>query len=568
MKILEQVAQEGGIKKLNIEQLELLSDEIRSVIVDSVLVNGGHLSSNLGVVELVVALHYVFDFPKDKLIFDVGHQCYAHKILTGRLDGFAHLRRSKGVAGFPKREESDYDVANTGHASTSLSIACGLSRAMHDCEIISVVGDGAMTGGLIYEALNDIAVSKNKQIVIINDNKLSISYNQGFVSYYLSRLSKDQDGKSLQDIGIDFYGSIDGHDFNQLIEALRYARESTTSVVIHVNTVKGKGYAPSEQDPVAYHGYSTTSPQKTFSSVFGDKIVDLASKNPDIWAITAAMKEGVGLNEFARLYPQRFVDVGIAEGHAVTMASGLALGGKRPIFAVYSSFLQRAFDNLLHDVCLNDLPVTVCLDRSGIVGGDGETHQGIYDVSFLGCMPNIVVMQPKDYVELEDMMDFAITLNHPTVIRYPKGDIQVKYDSHQAIELGKYEFLRYAQSNTLTLVAGGATVLQQAYNAVIKAEELGYNVNLINARFVKPIDEQSLTLIKDTTVVVLEDNVNRGSLGEAIGNFYSMHGLDTHVKAVNLGDGTHSQADKCEILADYGLDCKSVLDLIVTHNAH
>lgn len=568
MKILEQVTKEGGVKKLNTRQLELLSDEIRGVIVDSVLVNGGHLSSNLGVVELVVALHYVFDFPKDKLIFDVGHQCYAHKILTGRLDGFARLRRSKGVAGFPKREESDYDVANTGHASTSLSIACGLSRAMHDCEIISVVGDGAMTGGLIYEALNDIAVNKNKQIVIINDNKLSISYNQGFVSYYLSQLSKSQEGKSLQEIGLDFYGSIDGHDFNQLIKALQYAKESTTSVVIHVSTVKGKGYAPAEQDPVAYHGYSTSSLQKTFSSTFGDKIVDLASKNQDIWAITAAMKEGVGLNEFARLYPDRFVDVGIAEGHAVTMASGLALGGKRPIFAVYSSFLQRAFDNLLHDVCLNDLPIIICEDRSGIVGEDGETHQGIYDVSFLACMPNIVVMQPKDYLELDDMMDFALSLDHPTVIRYPKGDIKTIYDSHTAIELGKYEFLRYSKTNTITLIAGGATVVEQAYDAVTEARKQGYNVNLINARFVKPIDLDALDLVKDTTVVVLEDNVRRGSLGEAIGNFYANRNLGTHVIELNLGDGTHSQAGKGEILADYSLDCKSILDFIVTHYAH
>ena len=568
MKILEQVTQEGGVKKLNIEQLEQLSGEIRNVIVESVLAGGGHLSSNLGVVELVVALHYVFDFPKDKLIFDVGHQCYAHKILTGRLDGFARLRRSNGVAGFPKREESEYDVANTGHASTSLSIACGLARAQCEGEIISVVGDGAMTGGLIYEALNDIAVSKNKQIVIINDNKLSISYNQGFVSYYLSQLSKSQEGKSLQEIGLDFYGSIDGHDFNQLIKALQYAKESTTSVVIHVSTVKGKGYAPAEQDPVAYHGYSTTSPQKSFSSTFGDKIVDLASKNHDIWAITAAMKEGVGLSEFARLYPDRFVDVGIAEGHAVTMASGLALGGKRPIFAVYSSFLQRAFDNLLHDVCLNDLPVIICEDRSGIVGEDGETHQGIYDVSFLACMPNIVIMQPKDYLELDDMMDFALTLNHPTVIRYPKGDIKTTYDSHATIELGKYEFLRYSKTNTLTLIAGGATVVEQAYNAVIEAQKLGYNVNLINARFVKPIDQEALNAVKDTTVVVLEDNVQRGSLGEAIGNFYASSDLGTHVIALNLGDGTHSQADKGEILADYSLDSKSILDFIVTHYAH
>ncbi|MGN0789713.1 MAG: 1-deoxy-D-xylulose-5-phosphate synthase [Christensenellales bacterium] len=567
MDILQQVTHGGDVKQLNNDQLIRLCDEIRETIVDSVLVNGGHLSSNLGVVELVVALHYVFDFPKDQLIFDVGHQCYAHKILTGRLDGFARLRHSNGVAGFPKREESVYDSVNTGHASTSLSVACGLSRALENTNVISVVGDGAMTGGLIYEALNDVAVNRNKQIIIINDNKLSISYNQGFVSYYLSQLSKNHNTETLQSIGIDFYGNVDGHDFDQLMPALQYAKQSKQSVIIHVNTIKGKGYAPSEADPVAYHGYSTTSPQKTFSSAFGDKIVSLAGKNPNIWAITAAMKEGVGLSEFAIRYPERFVDVGIAEGHAVTMASGLALGGKRPIFAVYSSFLQRAFDNLLHDVCLNDLPVTICEDRSGIVAGDGETHQGIYDVSFLACMPNIVIMQPKDYLELDDMMDFALTLDHPTVIRYPKGDVKVNYDVHQRVELGKFEILRYDSSNSLTLVAGGATVVEQAYTAVKEAEKLGYKVNLINARFIKPLDEDTLNLVKDTTVVVLEDNVQRGSLGEAIGNYYAMQGSNTETIAVNLGDSVHSQADKAEILADYGLDCDGIVNLIVNHYA-
>lgn len=568
MDILQQVTRGGDVKQLNHDQLKRLCDEIRETIVDSVLVNGGHLSSNLGVVELVVALHYVFDFPKDQLIFDVGHQCYAHKILTGRLDGFSRLRRSDGVAGFPKREESVYDSVNTGHASTSLSVGCGLSRALDNTNVISVVGDGAMTGGLIYEALNDVAVNRNKQIIIINDNKLSISYNQGFVSYYLSQLSKNHNNDSLQSIGIDFYGNVDGHDFDQLIPALQYAKQSKQSVLIHVNTIKGKGYAPSQADPVAYHGYSTTSSQKTFSSTFGDKIVQLASKNPNIWAITAAMKEGVGLNEFALRYPERFVDVGIAEGHAVTMAIGLALGGKKPIFAVYSSFLQRAFDNLLHDVCLNDLPVTICEDRSGIVAGDGETHQGIYDVSFLACMPNIVIMQPKDYIELDDMMDFALTVNHPTVIRYPKGDVKVDYDVHQRVELGKFEVLRYDSSNSLTLIAGGATVVEQAYTAVKEAEKRGYQVNLVNARFVKPLDEATLNLVKDTTVVILEDNVQRGSLGEAIGNYYAECGSNTKTIAVNLGDSVHSQADKAEILADYGLDSEGIVNLIIDHDAH
>ncbi|MGN0771707.1 MAG: 1-deoxy-D-xylulose-5-phosphate synthase [Christensenellales bacterium] len=564
MDILEHVANSDDVKKLNREQLVELSQSIRKLIVDTVLQKGGHLSSNLGVVELVVALHYVFDFPKDKLIFDVGHQCYAHKILTGRKAEFANLRHSDGVSGFPKREESEYDVANTGHASTSLSIACGLARALKDCNIVSIVGDGAMTGGLIYEALNDVAACRQKQIIIVNDNKLSISYNNGYISYYLSGLDKTEGKRrfSLAKMGIDFYGSIDGHDFSALIPALEYAKQAESTVMIHVNTVKGKGYAPSENDPVAYHGYSTTSPKKTFSNVFGSKIVDIAKSNPNVWAITAAMKEGVGLTQFQQIFPQRFVDTGIAEGHAMTMASGLALGGKRPVFAVYSSFLQRAFDNLLHDVCLNDLPVIVCIDRAGIVSGDGETHQGIYDVSYLSCMPNLIIMQPKDYRELEDMLDFAMEQNHPVAIRYPKGEIKTQYNHNQPISLGKFEMIEYSPDNKVTLIGCGATVMEQAYLASKQANADGYNVNLVNARFVKPIDADLLNSIKDTTIVVLEDNVGRGSLGEVIGNYYNSISSNTCVIAKNLGDSTHVQADCSEILSDYGLDCQSICRLI------
>lgn len=558
MSILDQIDTSSDVKKLNIDQLQCLSGDIRALIVKSVLQNGGHLSSNLGVVELVVGLHYVFDFPKDKLIFDVGHQCYTHKILTGRKEGFKRLRQSDGVSGFPKFQESEYDIANTGHASTSLSIACGLSRALTDSQIISILGDGAMTGGLICEALNDISFGCNKQIIIINDNKMSISENESYTSYFLSKLDNMSKSNSLNRIGVTYYGSINGHDFEQIIKALEFAKKSNKTVIIHAVTQKGRGYQPAEDDPVGYHGYSTSQSANSFSKVFGQKLCKMADENNNIWAITAAMKDGVGLNKFAQKYKDRFVDVGIAEAHAMTMASGLALGGKRPYFAVYSSFLQRAFDSLLHDICLNNLPVTVCIDRAGIVSNDGETHQGIYDVSFLRCMPNICIMQPKDYVELEDMLEFSQQCDCPVAIRYPKGESKLEFQTHLPIQMGKFEKLIYDKNNEVTLVAGGALMNEQAIQASEILSKNNISVNVINARFVKPLDYATLDEIKDTKIVVLEDNASCGGLWSAMLEYYDQTNSKVSLFAKNLGDNTYMQASTQEILKEHQLDAQSI----------
>ena len=567
MNLLDNIKQSSDVKKLKIAQLPILAQECRELIINTVMKNGGHLASNLGVVDLVIGVHYVFNFPTDKLIFDVGHQCYTHKILTGRKDKFSTLRQGGGLSGFPKREESKYDTANTGHASTSLSLACGLSRANENAQIISILGDGAMTGGLVCEALNDLAFDKqkHKQIILLNDNKMSISENVGYISHYLGELNdfkKKGIPAPFSEFGLDYYGSIDGHNYTEIIKALQAAKESTKSILIHVRTKKGKGYLPAEEDPVSYHGYSTGSSQTTFSSVFGDKICSLAKNNKDIWAITAAMKTGVGLNEFAKLYPDRFVDVGIAEGHGMTMAAGLALGHKKPYFAVYSTFLQRAFDNLLHDVCLNNLPVTICLDRSGIVSSDGETHQGIYDVSFLRCMPNIVIAQPKDYAELEDMLDFSINANYPLVIRYPKGAISTTYTKHDKIELGKFEKLIYNKENSISLIASGATMVEQAYIAAQKLKEKNINVNVINARFVAPLDEQMLKELSNTTIITLEDNTAKGSFGAAVCEFFASNRIISNIYSKNLGTKPDSQDSKNHILEEHKLDALSICNFI------
>ncbi len=562
MSILDKINTSNDVKKLNINQLEELSGDIRELIVNSVLQNGGHLSSNLGVVELVVGLHYVFDFPKDKLIFDVGHQCYTHKILTGRKEGFRRLRQSDGVSGFPKFQESEFDTANTGHASTSLSIACGLARALTDSQIISILGDGAMTGGLICEALNDISFGSNKQIIIINDNKMSISENETYTSYFLSRLDSLTKSNSLNRIGVKYYGSIDGHNFDEIIKALEWAKESEKTVIIHAVTQKGKGYKPAEDDPVGYHGYSTSISSNSFSKVFGQKLCKMADENEDIWAITAAMKDGVGLNDFAQKHKERFVDVGIAEAHAMTMSSGLALGGKRPYFAVYSSFLQRAFDNLLHDICLNNLPVIVCIDRAGIVSNDGETHQGIYDVSFLRCMPNICIMQPKDYVELENMLDFSIKCNCPVAIRYPKGESKYTWQVHEPIQMGKFEKISFDADNKVTILAGGALMNEVAMNAAERLASKNINVNVINARFVKPLDSDMLDEIKNTKIVVLEDNASCGGLWSAVLEYYAQSNAGVEIFAKNLGDNTYIQASTAEILKEHNLDALSIVDFV------
>lgn len=569
--MLEKIERSEQVKTLTHEQMTQLASDLRAEIVHAVMINGGHLSSNLGVVELTIALHYVFDFPKDRLIFDVGHQCYAHKMLTGRRSGFARLRSDGGVAGFPKRSESRYDAFDSGHASNSLSVGCGMARADResDRQIISLLGDGAMTGGLVFEALNDIRTNHNKQILILNDNDMSISKNVGYVSEILSLIRK-RNGISFvpsELTNIDYIGVIDGHDLNALIDALRRAKESPRSVFVHVVTEKGKGYALAESDPAKYHGYSCHSDGNVgFSSVVGNKLTQLALQDERIFAVTAAMEDGTGLEPFKKAVPERFVDVAIAEGHAMTMCAGLAAEGKKPYFAVYSTFLQRAFDNLLHDVCLGDYPVTVCLDRSGIVAGDGSTHQGIYDVAFTRALPNLTIACPKDASETERMLEWSVTYDHPLIIRYPKSTAGTSYATHTQIALGKWEKL-IDEGNDLVLLASGAAMVEQAMSAARILREADIRVDVINARFVRPLDIELLDEISRCTIVTLEDNVKTGGFGSAVCEYYNEREIraDLHIKALTEDIQPHGSTEY--LFARNGLDAEGIARYCAELNA-
>lgn len=562
MKLLDNINSPKDLKSLSIDQLYQLAQELREVIINTVFKNGGHLASNLGVIELIIAIEYVFNLPKDKLIFDVGHQCYAHKLLTGRYKEFSTLRQTNGISGFPRREESIYDTTSTGHASTALSIACGLVRSNIEGNIISLIGDGSLTGGLSYEALNDMATLRQKQIIILNDNDMSISKTVGYISRYLNGVHGG--GDAFGEYGLNYLDNIDGHNIEDLISALTYAKSSKRSIVLHVRTIKGKGLTEAELDPERYHGYSPKHWDKpSFSKIMGAKLSKMAEKDKDIFAITAAMEEGTGLEVFEKAHKNRFIDVGICEAHAATMASGLALGGKKPYFAVYSTFMQRAFDSILHDICLSNLNVTFCVDRAGIVSGDGETHQGIYDVSFLRLMPNMVIASPKDSVELENMLEFSQKHEGPLTIRYPKGNIRIEYSIHEPIELGKWEYLNRNDDSDVVILATGATCVSVASHAIEFLQQDGINPTLINARFVKPLDSEVLNAIKGKKIVTLEDNVISGSFGSAVAEYYvqnNIYNVNLHILGIN--DKILKNASQQDLLEQNGLDSYSVRDFI------
>ena len=562
MKLLDNINSPKDLKSLSIDQLYQLAQELREVIINTVFKNGGHLASNLGVIELIIAIEYVFNLPKDKLIFDVGHQCYAHKLLTGRYKEFSTLRQTNGISGFPRREESIYDTTSTGHASTALSIACGLVRSNIEGNIISLIGDGSLTGGLSYEALNDMATLRQKQIIILNDNDMSISKTVGYISRYLNGVHGG--GDAFGEYGLNYLDNIDGHNIEDLISALTYAKSSKRSIVLHVRTIKGKGLTEAELDPERYHGYSPKHWDKpSFSKIMGAKLSKMAEKDKDIFAITAAMEEGTGLEVFEKAHKNRFIDVGICEAHAATMASGLALGGKKPYFAVYSTFMQRAFDSILHDICLSNLNVTFCVDRAGIVSGDGETHQGIYDVSFLRLMPNMVIASPKDSVELENMLEFSQKHEGPLTIRYPKGNIRIEYSIHEPIELGKWEYLNRNDDSDVVILATGATCVSVASHAIEFLQQDGINPTLINARFVKPLDAEVLNAIKGKKIVTLEDNVISGSFGSAVAEYYvqnNIYNVNLHILGIN--DKILKNASQQDLLEQNGLDSYSVRDFI------
>lgn len=566
--MLEKINSPEDLKKLNIEEKEQLAKEIREYILKVVSENGGHLASNLGVVELTIALHSVFNVPTDKIVWDVGHQTYVHKILTGRREELKTIRKLDGLAGFPKTNESECDCFNTGHSSTSISAALGMARA-RDLEgknnsVIAVIGDGALTGGMALEALNDTGYSNTKMTVILNDNEMSISKNVGGLNMFLSKLrTKKLYTKSnlsakkvilkipvvgrpfvklvqrvkrsikqliipkmfFEDIGFTYLGPVDGHNIEQLQNIMQLSKQVEAPVLIHVLTKKGKGYKIAEENPDKFHATSpfdieTGKPKKEkkpdYSKVFGEKIVEMAKKDSRIVAITASMKDGTGLTKFQKEFPNRFFDIGIAEQHALGMAAGMAKEGMIPIVPIYSSFYQRAYDQVIHDIALQNLPVIMCVDRAGVVGADGETHQGTLDMAFFRIVPNLTIMAPKDFKELEDMLEFAVKLNKPVVIRYPRGgEENTKFEKHEELKLGKAEILK--EGKDITIIAIGKRVAK-AMEIAEKLKENEIDVEVINARFLKPLDKETIkqSIEKTQNVITMEDGTEINGLGTAV----------------------------------------------------
>ena len=611
-KILDRIDNPKDTKRLTEKEKIQLAEEIREEMVETVSKTGGHLASNLGVVELTIALHSVFDLPEDKIVWDVGHQTYVHKMLTGRREKMKTLRSLNGIAGFPKTKESIYDDFNTGHSSTYISAALGMARARDlnnkDNHVIAVIGDGALTGGMALEALDDAGSSKTRLIVILNDNEMSISKNVGGISRFLTRIRTKKFYKKsnncirkllekipkfgpfvihiarrikysikqlmipnmfFEDLGFKYLGPVDGHDIERVEWILNLAKKEKEPVVVHIITKKGKGYKPAEENPDSFHaigsfnketGKLIKTKEKDYSQVFGDKLVELAEKNEKIVAVTAAMADGTGLKEFRKKYPKRFFDVGIAEQHAVCMAAGMAKEGLIPVVPIYSSFYQRAFDQVIHDVCMQNLPVVMCVDRAGLVGQDGETHQGMFDLSFFNLIPNITIMAPKDFKELEEMLEFAISLKAPVVIRYPRGteSKKIKFDKQEKIELGKSEIL--TQGEDITIVAIGKMVAK-AFEVKEELEKEGKTAEVINARFLKPFDEQTVinSMKKTKNIITLEDNTIIGGLASKVEELISKNKEDNiQFKAFGLPD-TFIEHGKVEELEEmYKLDAKSI----------
>lgn len=613
--ILDRIKTPYDLKGLSIEQLERLCQEIRTEIIEVVSKNGGHLSSNLGVVELTVAIHYVFDLPRDKLVWDVGHQSYAHKLLTGRKEYFHTLRQFEGLSGFPKREESPYDMFDSGHSGTSISSALGMAEALRKKgekgKVLAVIGDGSLTSGLAYEGLNQVGHLERDLIVILNDNEMSISPNVGAISSYLNRLMTGQFvnrfrneiktfletlpgvGKSVfrfvkqaeeslkglfmpgllfEELGLKYIGPIDGHRLDYLIETFQNIKKLTGPILVHVITKKGKGYGPAERNPSLFHSTSpfridTGEPIKgpennppTYTEVFGQTLCKLAKENDRLIAITAAMQTGTGLEEFSRRYPDRFYDIGIAEQHAVTFAAGLALEGMRPVVAIYSTFLQRAYDQIVQDVCLQNLPVVFALDRGGIVGEDGPTHHGLFDFSYLRHIPNITIMVPKDENEFQHMIKTALELQGPVAFRYPRGrSVGVKREEDlRSIEIGRGELLR--EGKDILILAIGSTVYP-SINAAQRLSEIGISAAVINSRFLKPLDENLICEWAERVgkILTVEENVIKGGFGSAILELLEERGLfSIRVKRLGIPDIFIEHGPQSILREKYGIDEKGI----------
>lgn len=587
--MLEKIQKPNDIKKIPADQLPALAEEIREFIIESLSKTGGHLASNLGVVELTIAMHRVFDLPKDKLIWDVGHQSYTHKILTGRKDGFETLRREGGISGFPKRSESDCDVFDTGHSSTSISAGVGYVRARElkkeNYSVVSIIGDGALTGGMAYEALNNAASLKSNFIIVLNDNEMSITENVGGMSSYLSglrtasaytgfkmdvtkalnripgigpgmvdamRKTKSSikqiiiPGMLFEDMGLTYLGPVDGHNIPQLIKTFQEAKRFEGPILVHVLTQKGRGYEPAMRHPARFHGagpfdVKTGLPvgksNPTYTDVFSTVMRKMGDRRKDVAAVTAAMMTGVGLKRFSNMFPDRCFDVGIAEEHAVTFAAALSLGGITPVVAIYSSFLQRAYDQIMHDVCMQNLHVVFAIDRAGLVGYDGETHHGIFDLSYLGSMPNMTILAPKNLWELSDMIKFAVDYDGPIAVRYPRGEAYAGLKEFRVpICLGKSEVI-HEGSRVALLAVGSMVKMAEEVQKQLK-ERMDMDAALVNARFVKPIDEELLRSFADTyeLVVTLEENVKDGGFGERVLAFAEEEDLPFGVEIIALPD--------------------------------
>ena len=615
--LLDSIQKANDIKKIKEKDLDSLAAEIRQFLIEKISVSGGHLGSNLGAVELTMALHLSLDLPTDKIVWDVGHQSYTHKILTGRREGFETLRKFGGMSGFPKRKESDCDSFDTGHSSTSISAGLGLAQARdllgERHTVVSVIGDGSLTGGMAYEALNNAAHLDTNFIVILNDNNMSISENVGGVSTYLNSIRTDakyldlkdsiyyrllempkygqasvkkiQNAKNgikqlmipgmfFEDMGIKYLGPVDGHDIKALRRVITEAKRVKGAVIIHVITQKGRGYTPAERHPARFHGaepfdIETGIPKNphtkaNYTDVFATVMNKMAEKNDKLVAITAAMPDGTGLKRFRNRYPERFFDVGIAEEHAVTFAAGLAAGGLRPVVAIYSSFLQRAYDQILHDVCIQNLPVTFAIDRAGLVGSDGETHQGIFDFSFLSSIPNMHIMAPKNKWELADMMKYAVSFEGPIAIRYPRGE---SYDGleeyRQPIAYGKAEWIY--QEKEIALVAVGSMV-KTAEQVRLRLKEEGYaDCSLLNARFVKPIDEETILDAAGThsLLVTMEENVLSGGFSEKVIDLMEANGNPAEVLPITLPDEYVEHGNVELLKKEVGIDTESIVRKIL-----
>lgn len=613
--LLEKIENPNDIKKIRKEDYGALAEEIRQFLIEKISVTGGHLGSNLGAVELTMALHLSLDLPDDKVIWDVGHQSYTHKLLTGRKDGFDCLRQFHGMSGFPKRKESKFDAFDTGHSSTSISAGLGLVKARdikgEKNTIVSVIGDGSLTGGMAYEALNNAAKQETNFIIVLNDNNMSISENVGGVSKYLNNIrttsgyldlkegiynalkgtpggdnmvTKIRRAKSsvkqlvipgmfFEDMGITYLGPIDGHNIMAMTKVLREAKRVKGAVLVHVLTQKGKGYGPAERHPARFHGaepfdIETGIPSHprtvaNYTDIFSTVMCKLGQRDEDIVAITAAMPDGTGLKRFRNMYPDRFFDVGIAEEHAVTFAAGLAAGGLKPIVAVYSSFLQRAYDQILHDVCIQNLPVVFAIDRAGLVGSDGETHQGIFDFTYLSGIPNMHICAPKNKWELSDMLKFAVNFGAPIAVRYPRGTAYAGLRDFRApIELGRAEWI-YREWEIALFAVGSMVRTAEIVRDRLKQE--GYSVSLINARFVKPIDEESvLEACRDHRMIVtMEENVKSGGYGEKVLDYMNANGLQNQCINITIPDAYVEHGNVELLKQEIGIDAESIVRRIL-----